>query len=334
MRPPYAQNWNLSVQRDIGAGVLVDVRYIGNKGTRLPRMIEANPAIYGPGATSDNADRRRLYAGCHGGPDAPCDFASVGLITNSTNSTYHAGQLAVSRRFRSGVAFLGSYTLSKSLDYVSTFNVAGSAPRLVAGENDLAQDPFNLKAEHGPSLFDARHRVVLSGSYEIPGPRSGVTRTIAAGWQLNGIATFSSATPFTVYDSANVSLQGSSPEITGFYSSRPDLVADPNGGPHAPDQWISRTAFRRLNPTTEAGRFGSEGRNAVRGPGLANIDLSLLKNFKLTERTVVQFRAESFNIANHPNFGLPENDIASPNFGRVLQAGSPRLFQLALKLLF
>ena len=335
MRPPYAQNWNFSIQRALRGNLLIDVRYIGNKGTRLPRMVEANPAVYAPGATPDNIDQRRLYAGCHG-PQGPCDFASAGLITNSTNSTYHAGQVALTRRFHHGLAFLASYTFSKTLDYVSTFNVAGSAPRLVAGENDLAQNPFNLNAEHGPSLFDARHRFVLSGSYEFPAVRTRFTAAniVLSGWQINTIASFSSGTPFTVYDSANVALQGSTPEITGFYSSRPDLIADPNSGNHTPGQWVSRGAFRRLDPATQAGQFGSEGRNAVRGPGISNVDLSLLKSFRLTERTGLQFRAESFNIANHPNFGLPENDIASPNFGRVLQAGSPRLVQFGLKFLF
>ena len=322
MRPPYSQNWNLSVQRALGNSYLLDLRYIGNKGTRLPRIIEANPAVYGPGATSDNADQRRLYAGCRG-PQDPCDFASAGLITNQTNSTYHAAQAALSRRFQNRLSFLASYTFSKTLDYVSSFNVAGSAPRLVGGENDLAQDPFNLKAEHGPSLFDARHRFVFSGSYELP-----------RGWQLNTIMNFSSGTPFTVYDSANVSLQGSSPEITGFYSSRPDVIADPNSGPHTPDQWVSRSAFRRLNTRTQAGQFGSAGRNIVRGPGIANVDASLLKTFSMTEHARLQFRAECFNIANHANFGLPENDISSPNFGRVLTAASPRLLQFGLKLIY
>jgi hypothetical protein len=335
MRPPYAQNWNFSVQRALGRNFLLETRYIGNKGTRLPRMIEGNPAIYRPGATSENADQRRLYAGCHGA-QGPCDFASVGLITNSTSSTYHAGQLALSRRFDHGLAFLVSYTFSKSLDYVSSFNVAGSAPRLVGGENDLAQNPFDLRAEHGPSLFDARHRFVFSGSYEIPIARSAgrVMRGLFGGWQLNTIANVASATPFTVYDSANVALQGSSPEITGFYSSRPDLIANPNEGPHTADQWVSRSAFRRLDPATEAGRFGNEGRNAVRGPGIVNVDLSLLKTFAISERARLQLRGECFNVANHANFGLPDNDLGSPNFGRVLRAGSPRLFQLGLKLAF
>jgi hypothetical protein len=335
MRPPYVQQWNLSVQKSVASGYLVDVRYIGTKGTRLPRMIEANPAVYGPGATADNADQRRLYAGCHA-PGSPCDFASVGLITDSTNSTYHAGQLALSKRYSKGLSFLASYTFSKSLDYVSTFNVAGSAPRLAAGENDLAQDPFNLRAEHGPSLFDARHRLTLSGGFEVPFHRasSRTARALFAGWQLNAIASFSSGTPFTVYDSANASLQGSSPEITGFYSSRPNLVGDPNQGPHSPDAWSRRSAFQRLDPVAQAGQFGSEGRNAVRGPGLANVDLSALKVFPVGERVRLQFRAECFNIANHANFAIPDNDIASPNFGRALVATAPRLFQLGLKVAF
>lgn len=331
MRPPYAQNWSFSVQQALGGGYLLDVRYIGTKGTRLPRMIEANPSIYGPGATSDNADQRRLYAGCHGA-NGPCDFASVGLITNQTNSTYHAGQLAFSRRFTRGMSFLASYTYSKSLDYVSSFNVSGSAPRLVGGENDLAQNPLDLKAEHGPSLLDARHRFVFSGTYEIPAPR--FARPILGGWQINTIANLSSGTPFTVYDSSNVSLQGSAPEISGFYSARPDAASDANAGPHTADQWVSRSAFSRLDPTKQAGQFGNLGRNTVRGPGIADLDASLLKTVTLAERLRLQFRAECFNVANHANFGLPENDISSPNFGRVLTAGAPRLFQFGLKLLY
>ena len=85
---------------------------------------------------------------------------------------------------------------------------------------------------------------------------------------------------------------------------------------------------------TEAGHFGNEGRNVVRGPGISNVDLSLLKDVPLTEPGRLQFRAECFNLANHANFGLPENDVASPNFGRILEAGSPRLFQFGLKLLY
>lgn len=331
MRPPYAQDWNLSVQRSLGSDYLVEVRYVGTKGTRLPRFIEANPAVFGPGATAQNADQRRIYAGCSA-PDQPCAFASVGLLVNNTNSTYHAGQATVSRRFRNGAGFSVSYWFSKSLDYVSSLNLSGSAPRLVSGENDLAQNPFDLRSEHGPSLFDARHRFVGSFSWRLPEPRN--LRAVFGGWQVNGIATVSSGTPFTVYDSANVSLQGSHPEISGFFSSRPDLISNPDGGPRSADAWVSASAFRRLDPITEAGRFGNAGRNVVRGPGISNLDLSLLKNIRLWESGELQFRAECFNIANHANFGLPVNDLASPNFGRVLESGPPRLVQFGLKLLF
>jgi hypothetical protein len=335
MRPPYAQNWNFSIQRSIGRDYLVDARYIGNKGTRLPRLIEANPAVYQPGATVPNADRRRIYAGCHG-PVGPCDFSSVGLMTDSTNSTYHAGQASLTKRFANGLGFLASYTYSKTLDYISSISVSGTVPRLYAGENDLAQNPFDLKAEHGPSIFDARNRFVLSGSYQFPfhARNNWFERTLVQGWQVNTIANFSSGTPFTVYDTTNVSLQGQAPEITGAYSSRPDLVADPNAGPHSVEAWVPRAAFLRLNPVTQAGQFGNEGRNVIRGPGIANIDVSALKDFVISETMRVQFRAECFNVANHANFGLPDNNIADLNFGRISIAGSPRLFQAALKFIF
>ena len=335
MRPPYAQDWNFSVQRVIAHDYLLDLRYVGNKGTRLPRMVEANPPVYGPGSTAQNIDQRRIYADCPPSGGA-CAYASVGLISNEANSTYHAFQAALSRHFSGGLGFLASYWYSKSLDDVSSFNVSGSAPRLVAGENDLAQNPFDLAAEHGPSIFDARQRLALSASYELPKWRR-ASKPIALfvnGWQLNTVGSFSTGTPFTVYDSANVSEQGSAPEISGFYSSRPNLLSDPNAGPHTPDQWVSRSAFGRLDPVAQAGQFGNEGRNVVRGPGLANVDVSLMKNFALGETRRLQFRAEGFNIANHANFYLPEVDIASPDFGRILQSSAPRLFQLALKLIY
>ena len=335
MRPAYAQDWNLTVQRSFAGSFLLDVRYVGTKGTHLPRFVEANPAVDGPGATAENADQRRIYAGCPATP-GPCTFASVGLLTNSTSSTYHAGQVSVSRRFASGLGFLVSYTYSKTLDYVSSLNLSGSAPRLVSGENDLAQNPFDLAAERGPSLFDARHRLAVSAMYELPRLESSnrAARVILGGWQINGIALVSSATPFTIYDSANVALEGSHPEISGFSEARPDLIGDPNAGPHTPELWINPAAFRRLDPVTQGGQFGTAGRNVARGPGYGSLDVGLTKTFRLAEGKHLQFRGESFNLANHPNFGLPVNDLASPNFGRILESGPPRLMQFALKLLF
>lgn len=334
--PPYIQNWNLSLQREFVRKYLVDLRYVGTKGTRLPRFVEGNPPIFIPGqSTADNIDRRRIHAGCRGAT-GPCDFASVGLISGSTNSTYHAMQATLSRRFVQGLFFSSSYTLSKSLDYVSSLNESGSAPRNVSGENDLPQNPFNRNAEHGPSLFDARHRFVMSASWEIPFFRnaSRLARSLFGNWQVNGIANFSSGAPFTVYESRDVSQQGSAPEITGFSANRPNLIADPNTGPRTVERWFNTEAFQRLDPLANAGQFGNAGRNVVRGPGFHVVDLSLLKSFKLTESRMLQFRFECFNVGNHPNFFLPENDVGSANFGRILQAGPPRLLQFALKFLY
>jgi hypothetical protein len=333
--PPYSQNWNFSIERAIAKDYLLDIRYVGNKGTHLPRFIEANPSIYGPGVNANNNNEIRQYTTCNAA--GICNYGSVGLIADDSSSTYHALEIAFSRQYSHGLSFLASYWFSKSLDYISTLNVAGSAPTLVAGENDLAQNPFDLRAEHGPSLFDARSRFVFSGTWALPRWRDApkAAALITNGWQLNTITSISSGTPFTVYDSADVSLQGSAPEISGFYSSRPDLISDPNSGqPHTPNQWVSRAPFLQLNPQTQAGQFGNEGRNVVRGPGIADVDLSLFKYFNIDESRRVQFRAECFNLLNHPNFGLPENDLESPAFGQILQAGPPRLLQLALKFVF
>ena len=335
MRPPYSQNWNLSIQRVIAKDFLLDVRYVGNKGTHLPRFIEGNPSIYGPGVNANNNNQVREYTTCNA--SGVCNYGSVGLLADDASSTYHALQVAFSRQYAMGLRFTASYWYSKSLDDISTLNVAGSAPTLVAGENDLAQNPFNLAAEHGPSLFDATHRFVFSATYALPLWKNAPKAAAALfnGWQANTIASLSTGTPFTVYDSANVSLQGSAPEISGFYSSRPDLISNPNSGqPHTPNEWISRTPFLQLNPVTQAGQFGNEGRNVVRGPGIEDVDLSLFKDINISESKRLQFRAECFNLFNHPNFGLPENDLQSPAFGQILQAASPRLLQLALKLMF
>ncbi len=331
-KPPYSQNWNFSIQRQLGREYLLDIRYVGNKGTHLPRFIEANPSVY-----ADNSltiDQRRIYADC--GANGSCAFASVGLIADDSSSDYQALQIAFSRQFTHNLSFLASYWWSKSLDYISSLNIAGSAPTLVAGENDLAQNPFDLAAEHGPSIFDARNRFVFSGTYALPSWKgdSRMAHVLMNGWQFNTIASLSSGTPFTVYDSANVAQQGTAPEISGFYSSRPDLIGNPNNGPHTPNQWVTRSAFLQLNPVTQAGQFGNEGRNVVRGPGIESIDLSLFKNFNITENSHLQFRVEAFNSLNHPNFGLPQNDLESPAFGQILQAGPPRLIQLALKYVF
>jgi len=346
---PYAQDWDLNVQRSLSNNLLLQVGYVGTKGTKLPRMIEGNPAIYIPGvdgsgnpiSTTDNADQRRIHSGCTLA-DLPstCKFSSTGLIAGVANSSYNALEASLRQRFSHGLSFLTSYTYSKAIDDVSSFNISGSGSIQVAGENDLAQNPFNLAAERGPSLFDARHRLVFSYEWDLPfwQHQQNWYEHVLGGWQLNGIVTAMSGTPFTVFDSNDVSQQGGAPEITGFSANRPNLVAgqNPNAGPRQPGNWLNASAFARItpDPNSPVQQFGSEGRNAALGPRYTNWDFAASKNIRLTESKDLQFRAEFFNVLNHTNFHLPNSDISSPTFNEILQADPPRLVQFALKLLF
>jgi len=335
-KPPSVQNWNVGVQRSLFGKYLLEARYVGAAGRHLPRNVEANPAVFGPGATAQNADRRRVYANCPADPNLPCEFSTIAMLRNITTSSYHAGQFSVSRRYGSGVGFNVSYWLSEAKDYLSSMNLSGAAAKPLAGENDLAQNPFDLEAEYGPSLFDARHRFVANVSWQahVVASAPSAMRTLFDAWQLNAIAALNSGTPFTVSDSANVALQANSPPISGFPASRPNLVGDPNAGPHTVDAWLSRGAFERLNVQTQAGQFGNAGRNIARGPGYENLDVSFVRDFPLSGEVRLQFRAEIFNVLNHVNFGLPVADLNSVNFGRIFSAGPPRLTQFALKLSF
>jgi hypothetical protein len=341
---PYTQDWDLNFQHSFGSDWLFEMGYVGTKGTRLPRFIEANPAVFVPGyvdgqpiSNSSNADQRRLYSGCTLA-DSPssCQFSSTGEIAGIANSEYNAMEVSMRKRFSHGLSFLASYTWSKTIDDVSSFNITGSASKPVAGENDLAQDPFNLGAERGLSLFDARNRFVGSYVWALPFWTQGQNwyQWALSGWQLDGIATLMSGTPFTVFDSNDVAAQGTAPEITGFSAQRPNLNGNPNNGRRSVGTWLNAGAFQRLDLTANAGQFGTEGRNVNVGPGYADWDFAALKNFKVTESTQLQFRAELFDVLNRTNFRLPDSDISSPTFNHILAAEAPRQVQFALKFMF
>ena len=341
---PYTQDWDLNLQRSFGSDWLFEIGYVGTKGTRLPRFIEANPAVFVPGtadgqpiSNSSNADQRRLYSGCTlADPPSSCVFSSTGEISSIANSAYNALEASMRKRFNHGLSFLLSYTWSKDIDDVSSFNITGSAAKPVAGENDLAQDPFNLAAERGLSLFDARNRFVASYEWALPfwNHAQNWYQSALGGWQLNGIATLMSGTPFTVFDSNDVAAQGSAPEITGFSAQRPNLVGNPNSGQRAVNAWLNTSAYQRLDPVANAGQFGTEGRNVNVGPAYADWDFGALKNFKVTGSKLFQFRAELFDILNRTNFRLPDCDISSPTFNHILEADPPRQVQFALKFIY
>ena len=351
---PYAQDWNLNLQRSFGENWLLQLGYVGTTGVRLPRFIEGNPAVYIPGvdttstgcstanpcpiSTENNVNQRRLYSGCTLAQPNNCVYGSVGEIASISNSSYNAMEASLRKRFSHGLSFLASYTWSHSIDDVSSFNITGSASQPVAGENDLAQNPFDLAAERGPSMFDARHRLVLSYQWSLPFLQHSANwyGKVLGNWQLNGIFTAMSGTPFTVFDSNDVSLQGQAPEISGFSSNRPNVVGNPNSGPRTAAQWFNVNAFQRItqDPNSPFEQFGNEGRNAVLGPRYVNWDFSAFKNIRLAESKELQFRGELFNLLNHTNYRLPVSDIESATFGQIQSDVSPRVIQVALKFLF
>lgn len=351
---PYAQDWNLNIQRSLRENWFFQIGYVGTTGVRLPRFIEGNPAVYYPGvvttgsgcsvaqpcpiSTENNVNQRRLYSGCTLAQPNNCVYSSVGEIASVANSSYNALEASLRKRFSHGLSFLASYTWSHAIDDVSSFNITGSASQPVAGENDLAQDPFDLAAERGPSMFDARNRLVFSYQWSLPFlQHSQAWYGYAFGnWQLNGIFTAMAGTPFTVFDSNDVSLQGQAPEISGFSSNRPNVVGNPNSGPRTATEWFNVSAFQQIiqNPLSPVEQFGDEGRNAVLGPRYVDWDFSAFKNIRLTESKELQFRGELFNLLNHVNYRLPVSDIESPNFGQIQQDVAPRVIQVALKFLF
>ena len=330
--PPYTQDWNFTIDQTLGKQML-SVGYIGAKGTRLPRLVEANPAVYEPGATFANSGRRRIYSGCTL-TAGTCTLGTAGLVEGNANSTFHSAQVSLTRRSGTDLNYTLAYTFSKDLDYSSSLHMSGPAPWLVLGELDIAQNNQDLKAEHGRSLFDSRHRFAGSVTYVIPFAHNfdGVSRTLLDGWQFNALLALNSSTPFTVYDSANVSLQAPHPGVSGMFGDRPNVTGNPNhGAPHKISQWVSPSEFQRLDPIADAGKFGNLGRNSVAGPAYGSLDASLNKTFSLSEKNKIQFRAEAFNTTNHTNLIPPVMDMNSPAFGQITEAQAPRVLQFALK---
>src|SRR6185436_1484476 len=253
------------------------------------------------------------------------------LLESRANSNYHALQARFQQRLWNGFSGLMSYTWSKSIDDASNFFAS-------AGDPNFPQNSYNVRAERGRSNFDVRQRLSASYSYLLPfgkGQRfldkSGWATTLLSGWETNGIVTLQSGRPFTVALLSEIDNSGTGRSILGFGANdRPNLVGNPELSSRTPEQWFNTAAFAFPAP----GTFGNAGRNILDGPGYQNVNASLVKNTHLTEQVNLQFRAEFFNLFNHPNFNLPDNFLGSPTFGVISSAREPRHIQFGLKLLF
>jgi hypothetical protein len=318
---PYVQNWNLNIQQKMAESVALQLGYVGSKGTKLVRLRDANqPDV--------NGDRPNPNYGFMD------EFATISA------STYHALQATLRTRDWHGLSGFTGYTWSKSLDDASDgidFNFATVA---------LPQDSNNLRAEHGPSNFDTRHRFTAAFTYSLPNFRG--PRRLTQGWQINTIVTAQSGRPVPIVNSDDTS--GTSFPTPSNFHQRPDVVPGINpinsNWESAPDTigYLNANAF--ADPAV--GTFGDLGRNEIYGPHFWNVDFAVSKNTQLFERMNLQLRAEFFNIFNHPNFALP-NFFVVPGFGPAglitqtpdqaqtnpgLGGGGPRVIQVAAKFTF
>jgi hypothetical protein len=312
-RSPYVQSWNLTIQQELFTNTLFEVAYVGSVGHKLSKRHNANQAV--PGTTP--IETRMPY---------PL-FGEVLMIFNEANSNYHALQTRVDKRFSNGFGFTAAYTWSKSIDHDSGVLEAAST-----------QSRFSRRAERAPSDYDVPHQFVLSYVYELPfgtGKRWGAAATgawgkLISGWQLSGITTFASGTPFytTTSTSNGTSLI--------FGANRTNRICDGNlpANERTAERWFDTSCFVD-HPLNE---FGDAGRNILRQDGRNVWDISLMKNTMVGEHVTVQFRAEFFNAFNHTNFARPGSGIDSPAFGVVTQnlrsGGRSREIQFGLKILF
>jgi hypothetical protein len=212
---------------------------------------------------------------------------------------------------------LGTYVWSKTIDNGSS---------TVEGNTNWTRDSNNAGLDRGPADFDVRHKVNLSFLYDVPTVHGPAMLTmLLRDWQVNGIFTGSTGLPFTVKS-------GTDRSLTAVGLDNADIVGDP-ARPAGADvtQWFNPQAF----VPAAIGTFGNVGRNSQRGPGYASLDLALFRNVALPGKFRVQVRAEAFNGLNHTNFNNPNAVVtAGANFGKILSANDPRVFQLGLKLLF
>lgn len=316
LRTPYLQHWNVSLQQALGKSRVLEVAYVGSKGTKLITARDINQ----PRPSPISPNLRPLP-----------QFDDITFEESSANSNYNSLQVRFQQRLDFGLSILSSYTWSKSIDNASSFFSS-------AGDPNFPQDSFNTAAERGRSNFDVRHRLSMSYGYDFPCGKgrtflenSGLLSALLSGWQTFGIVTLQSGRPFTAALQMDIDNSNTGRSTLGFGANdRPNIVGNAELSNRTPDRWFNTSAFA----FPAFGSFGNAGRNILDGPGFANFNMSVLKTTKLREGLDLQLRAEAFNLFNHPNFNLPDNFLGSPTFGRILSAQSPRHIQFGLKFLF
>ncbi len=322
----YTQNYNLTFEQQLGAKTAFSIAYVGNHGVHIMSSRQFNPAVYIPGqcgsqacSTVGNENSRRIYSG----------LGAVELAQSYEYEMFNALQVNVTRRQQNGLTLLSNLTWSKNIDNNSAANEGNNGP----------PNPFNLQSGRGPADFDQAIRYNMSANYLTPHFNvQGWKNALANNWQGNAIVILQSGLPFTV-------VSGTDRSLSGVNNDFADQVGNPARPPGVSKvkEYFNTAAFV---PAT-IGTFGDVGRNGLRGPRYADMDLSVFKDLFRMERIQAQFQAEAFNSLNHTNLSNPTNSsnnpptaaISSGTYGQITgtvpgNAGSPRVFQFALKLTF
>jgi hypothetical protein len=308
---PSIHQWNVTVEQSLPKGLIARVAYQGSAGRKLFHASETNAAVYGPGASVSNTDKRRPKP----------EFTQLTFAGTYGVSDYHALVMSVEKRFSGGLTFLAGASWQKTTDLAS----------YTAFESNLGQFPReSFMKDHGVSDFHRTVRFTGSFNYMLPGPKQGALRYVLGDWQLNGILTVQTGAPLNFTNGFDNSL-------TGIGGDRPNIIGDPALTPGRPRgeqiaKYFNTAAFAASAP----GLFGNVGRNYWRGPGYANADLSIFKAFRMpfAESHRLEFRAEFFNSFNRVNLSNPNTALTNSLFGRITGANDPRILQLGLRYSF
>lgn len=304
---PYVETWNFAIQRTLPWNLVLDTTYIGSHGVSQVVNYNLNAGmVLGAGNNG-----RAQYASLKRTADSNLLFAGF-------STSYHALQVKLDRRFSAGLAITTAYTFGKGMGFQT-------------GDDGTPRWYIGFRRNYARNDFDRTHTFVQSYVYELPfghGKKwisSGIAAAVLGGWRFNGVMTLMTGTPlFFSYNSSNLNAPGN--------AQTPNLVApvEIRHGINFGNEWFSRSSFAAPTGAT----FGNVGRNILSGPGFFNLDASLFKIFKMSERFNLEVRGEAFSVTNTPQFNNPNTALQDANFGYVTGAGGARNLQLGLKLNF
>jgi hypothetical protein len=316
-RTPYAQIWNFSVEDEFVRNVILSIGYVGTKGTKLDLLLAPSQSPPGGPVTT-------------GAQTALQNALAFTYETSGAASIYHGLQVGLRRQFHGGFSMSGNYTFSKSIDDAASVGGAGRT---------VAQNYLDLQAERGLSSFDVRHRLLIFHNYQLPlGEqrrwlnKGGTMARVFGNWQISGITTIQSGSPYTAQILGNLSDRAGTAAISNLRADATGLPVELPRSQRTAGDFFNTAAFS----LPAAGEYGDAGRDTIPGPGTVNFNMSLDKLLTFSRERGIRgdFRIESNNIFNTPKFAGLSTVVNGQGFGRVTSVGAMRSITFSLRLRF